>query len=678
MHKSMQRYVLLFFSIFLFIFSAGNLLAAQKEWTFAVYLDADCNLEDAGISDFLEMAKVGSTDKINIVVQMDRASGYDKSYGDWKTCKRFYVTKNMKPTKDNQIEDIGEANMGKPQTLSDFVSWASVKYPAKKYAFVLWNHGGGWRERSAGRTPMARAICWDEGNSDDCLYMKEVRQAFEDGGLGCDLIGFDACLMGHFEVAYELENVLATASNSALVFSQEVEPGDGWPYDTILSWLKTNPTATGEDLGKKIAEKYGSFYGSKSDTTQSCIKSAELKNLADKLNDFADSIDDNSQLKAIQTARESCKAYSESDGYYGIDIYRFADQVDKNVTNSAIKSKASALKTAVNSAVKHTFRGSQRNDSAKYGSCGLSIYFPKTKTLYDSAYGKEILFGSAAANKWDDFLQRYYSKNLGTGGSSGGSSSSGGYGTGTAALSRKNVAPNKSYSSITYTFTPTEGSLGDGKAEITIPSGWTAPQTSSSKKNGYVKSYVYRTKTKSVPLNVSVSGQKITITGIPSDRLSASSKDKLKLSYTKFVTPSKEGTATFSTKVAGSDQALATLKKQPSVLVSSSKSAMRGDIDEEIETEDGETKKATLNQNYPNPFNPSATFSYFIPEGGRVSLKLYNVAGQEVDTIVEEDQSAGDHTVQYDSGDKLSRGIYYYRLTLNGREVGTKRAVVLK
>ncbi|PIU83392.1 MAG: hypothetical protein COS68_04350 [Elusimicrobia bacterium CG06_land_8_20_14_3_00_38_11] len=97
-----------------------------------------------------------------------------------------------------------------------------------------------------------------------------------------------------------------------------------------------------------------------------------------------------------------------------------------------------------------------------------------------------------------------------------------------------------------------------------------------------------------------------------------------------------------------------------------------------METEDGGVKPASLGQNYPNPFNPATTFNYFISEGGRVTLKLYNVAGQEVDTVVNEDQVPGEHSVKYDSGDKLSRGVYYYRLSVNGKEIGTKRAVVLK
>jgi len=121
--------------------------AADADWTFMVYLDGDNDLEGAAINDFLEMAAVGSDANVNIVVQFDRIGGYDSSYGDWETCKRFYVTSGMTPTAAEQVEDVGEANMGDPAALTDFINWVADNYPANNYAVVLWNHGAGWREQ---------------------------------------------------------------------------------------------------------------------------------------------------------------------------------------------------------------------------------------------------------------------------------------------------------------------------------------------------------------------------------------------------------------------------------------------------------------------------------------------------------------------------------------------------
>jgi hypothetical protein len=68
-----------------------------------------------------------------------------------------------------------------------------------------------------------------------------------------------------------------------------------------------------------------------------------------------------------------------------------------------------------------------------------------------------------------------------------------------------------------------------------------------------------------------------------------------------------------------------------------------------------------LKQNYPNPFNPTTTIQYILPHEGQVTLKVYNLLGQLVQTLVNSVETAGAHTVQFD-GSKLSSGMYLYRL----------------
>jgi len=85
----------------------------------------------------------------------------------------------------------------------------------------------------------------------------------------------------------------------------------------------------------------------------------------------------------------------------------------------------------------------------------------------------------------------------------------------------------------------------------------------------------------------------------------------------------------------------------------------------------------SLGQNFPNPFNPATTINYSIARDCHVTLRLYNIRGQRVATIVDEFQTAGDHSVYFDAGEDLSRGIYYYQIKA-GDYVDTKRMVILK
>ncbi|MGB2769137.1 MAG: T9SS type A sorting domain-containing protein, partial [Candidatus Zixiibacteriota bacterium] len=71
-------------------------------------------------------------------------------------------------------------------------------------------------------------------------------------------------------------------------------------------------------------------------------------------------------------------------------------------------------------------------------------------------------------------------------------------------------------------------------------------------------------------------------------------------------------------------------------------------------------------QNYPNPFNPRTSIRFALPQDAHVSLTVYNVLGQKVVTLVDEEQPAGYETVWWDgkdaTGDEVSSGIYFYRL----------------
>ncbi len=83
-----------------------------------------------------------------------------------------------------------------------------------------------------------------------------------------------------------------------------------------------------------------------------------------------------------------------------------------------------------------------------------------------------------------------------------------------------------------------------------------------------------------------------------------------------------------------------------------------------------------LHQNYPNPFNPSTTIAYGIPAAMKVSMVVYNILGQEVQTLVNEVQNAGMHQVVFDAS-RIASGMYFYRVSA-GNNVTTKKMMLVK
>lgn len=115
-------------------------------------------------------------------------------------------------------------NMGKAETLSDFIGWGMKNYPSDKYGLVLWNHGGG----SLG------GVCYDENCYNDSLSLKELSNALSEAENKFDFIGFDACLMASYETACTIAPFA-----DYMIASEEIEDSKGWDYELLLKNLNS-------------------------------------------------------------------------------------------------------------------------------------------------------------------------------------------------------------------------------------------------------------------------------------------------------------------------------------------------------------------------------------------------------------------------------------------------------
>ena len=392
------KHIIIFALIILSITLTGCFIPSipnVPEWTVMVYLDADNNLESAGINDINEMEMVGSTTDVKIVVQADRIPGYDISNSDWTTTRRYYITQDSDSMQINSwFSDLGELNMGDPQTLIDFVNWATNNYPAKKYLLVIWNHGAGFRS-SAFTT---KDIAWDDTSGGDRITMPELEDALSaisaQMGENIDIVGMDACLMAMIEVAYQIKDYA-----DIMVTSEETEPPDGWPYDTILAQLVANPTMSSTQLATGIVDKYIYSYPFK-EVTQSAIDLSYMDTLAGQLSNLAQAI-----MSDTLTPKNNYITAAYNSQYYSqlpytlekefIDLYDFCNKLLIYSNSSYTKNIALNIQQILNSAVIN----SDYNGASVSGSKGLSIYFPYTE--YANYYNYTNF---SQDTSWDEML----------------------------------------------------------------------------------------------------------------------------------------------------------------------------------------------------------------------------------------------------------------------------------
>lgn len=359
------------------------------EWTFMVYLNADNNLESYGYDDLSEMTRVGSDANVKIVVLMD---SYSRDSG---ASRYLYIN----PGSSTVVRNLGEADMGNWQTLRDFGVWAVQNYPARKYALVLWDHGDGWR-KVASKAPLTKGFSNDEhGNYDGISiangeYARALEGITDVLGGKLDLVGFDACLMGMYEVAS------ATAPyGRVLVASSEVEPADGWTYDDFLADLKANPTMTPAQLATYIVDSYAD--ASSSNSTLGATDLDSMPALQAAVSTFADELRTSSSLwTSIETQRANTQTFEDETFR---DLQHFAQRIQAlSSAPPALQGAAQGVMTQMGSSVIHfRYRGSSYANSH-----GLSIYFPSRSASMESAYrGAGAVWSQQST--WDEFIEAF-------------------------------------------------------------------------------------------------------------------------------------------------------------------------------------------------------------------------------------------------------------------------------
>ncbi|MBE5807657.1 MAG: hypothetical protein E7317_04880 [Clostridiales bacterium] len=169
-------------------------------------------------------------------------------------------------------ETLPLASMADPETLGGFISWSAARYPANKYALVLWDHGGGSKT----------GLFVDELFDGDVMLLSQLENALTLGGVRFEAVLFDACMMANVETAYQLRDHAAW-----MIASEEVVPGRGTNVEGWLQELLNDPGCDGRSLGRCICDmtqiKYGNLDDeqAKSILTWSLIDLSKVEHLAE-------------------------------------------------------------------------------------------------------------------------------------------------------------------------------------------------------------------------------------------------------------------------------------------------------------------------------------------------------------------------------------------------------------
>ena len=426
--------------------------ASDDTWLVMLYQDADDKILERDIYvDLNEAERVGSSDNVQIVAQLDRYQAGYQGDGDWVSARRYFVTRDddLNSIHSQMVQDLGEVNMASGQTLVDFVAWAMGAYPADHYVLILSDHGmgwpGGWSDptasgRGGATLPLASVL-------GDVLYLNELDEALsairsQTGLDAFELVGMDACLMGHIEVL----TMLASHARYAVV-SQETEPALGWAYAAFLNELTANPGVSGAELGGFIVETYiqederitddtarAEFAGggspllslfggpttapSADQVTRQLIQNvtltaadlSQVPGLVNGLNSLAYALQSVDQ-RAVAQARSHSQSFTSIFGSNVppsyIDLGNFAQQVAQATGNATIGNAANQLLSALDSVVIAEMHGPRVP-----GANGVSIYFPNSQLYGSSNAGPQSYNVAAsrfaAASLWDDFLAYHY------------------------------------------------------------------------------------------------------------------------------------------------------------------------------------------------------------------------------------------------------------------------------
>ena len=349
--------------------------SSSKAWTTLYYLDCDYDSNNFDPLEEIFIDEIASTDHVDVVVIQDK---------ELEPAFLYYI--------DDQhtkivLEELGEINMGDPQTLSYFINYGKEHYPADRYLLWAYDHGGGWK-----------GACMDTTNNDPGLTMDELQQALTASD-GVDVICFFACLMSSIEAVYELRDLV-----DVYIGSEDLAWGSWW--DGICGetnqLLTDNPGISNEDVGIEIVDSFQEQGHPPTNVlTASAIQADKVEPLVQALNELARYFIFHwlRSYRNVKTAHDNTFLLADYQGWAEVfevyDLRGFIESLPES-------SEKTAVLDAFDEALIHEVHGSSMEETH-----GLSIFFPAHISPYKLVQEyKDADLGLDLPNNtwWNEFL----------------------------------------------------------------------------------------------------------------------------------------------------------------------------------------------------------------------------------------------------------------------------------
>lgn len=344
----------------------------EKQRALLLYMAGDNDLSEVGLQDVQELCDEGAGDDLYVGVEIDTHGVHDGSI-------RYEITEaEEQRTGPNRafrivIERLNEQDSGSPKTLLSFLKWGLARFPARESIIVIGGHGTGFRS-------VGRSIAMDEfGSSIDVDELGNVLRLAKTDSNKIGILGFDACLMGLLEISDHLSPYA-----HYLVGSQEIEPGNGWPYDKVLKALKKE--ADLRTAACEIAKSYVRSYSrvekrltitqSVIDLSKTDVAMRRLGELGEALSSLIDE-QGSDVVRKIDWQRTRIQSFRDSEY---VDAIHMAQVIGDADLGANVAERCAELREAISDVVVTSERPTHSKKLAN--AHGISVWFPLSRGSY--------------------------------------------------------------------------------------------------------------------------------------------------------------------------------------------------------------------------------------------------------------------------------------------------------